>query len=127
MVFLYTMCFGASWLTAVWLYPAEIFPLHVRGKGNALGAIGWSLGNGWLTLLCPIMFKAISEKTLLIFASCNFLLIPITWALYPEPSQRTLEEIDFLFASKSPWIWDAERNFAAIKDNYNATLMKLVL
>lgn len=35
------------------------------------------------------------------------------WALYPETSQRTLEEIDILFASKSPFVWDAESHFAA--------------
>ena len=29
MVFLFTMIFGATWLTVPWLYPAEIFPLEV--------------------------------------------------------------------------------------------------
>jgi hypothetical protein len=46
------------------LYPAEIFPLEVRAKGNAFGVVGWSIGNGWLTLLCPIMFSSIGEATL---------------------------------------------------------------
>lgn len=36
------------------------------------------------------------------------------WALYPESSRRTLEEIDMLFAAKSPWVWAAESNFAAL-------------
>ncbi len=48
MVFLFTFTFGATWLTLPWLYPAEIFPLAVRAKGNALGVVGWSIGNGWL-------------------------------------------------------------------------------
>jgi hypothetical protein len=47
MVFLFTETFGATWLTVPWLYPAEIFPLHVRAKGNAWGVVGWSIGNGW--------------------------------------------------------------------------------
>jgi hypothetical protein len=34
------------------------------------------------------------------------------WALYPESNQRTLEQIDLLFASNSRWVWDAEKNFA---------------
>lgn len=46
-VFLYTMIFGATWLTVPWLYPAEIFPLQVRARGNAWGVVGWSIGNGW--------------------------------------------------------------------------------
>lgn len=57
------------------------------------------------------MFSAISEKTLYIFGVCNALSIPMVWALYPESNQRTLEEMDLLFAADTPWVWDAERNF----------------
>ncbi|KAJ5880389.1 Major facilitator superfamily domain general substrate transporter [Penicillium subrubescens] len=46
MVYLDTFIFGATWLTVPWLYPAEIFPLKVRVKGNTWGVVGWSLGNG---------------------------------------------------------------------------------
>lgn len=51
MIFLFTFTFGATWLTVPWLYPAEIFPLAVRAKGNAWGVVGWSIGNGWLVRL----------------------------------------------------------------------------
>ena len=53
-VFLYTMIFGATWLTVPWLYPAEIFPLQVRARGNAWGVVGWSIGNGWTVWFHPI-------------------------------------------------------------------------
>lgn len=114
-VFVFTSVFGATWLTVPWLYPAEIFPLQVRAKGNAWGVFGWSIGNGWLTLLCPVMFDAIGEKTLYIFGVCNFVAIPVVWAFYPESNQRTLEEMDLLFASPTPWVWDAEKTFARLK------------
>ncbi|KAL9107828.1 MAG: hypothetical protein Q9227_007343 [Pyrenula ochraceoflavens] len=116
MVFLFTFTFGATWLTVPWLYPAECFPLEVRAKGNAWGVVGWSIGNGWLTLLCPVMFNAINEKTLYIFAACNVLTIPMVWALYPESNQRTLEEMNLLFASDSIWNWEAEKNFKLLKE-----------
>lgn len=115
MIFIFTSIFGATWLTVPWLYPAEIFPLEVRAKGNAWGVVGWSIGNGWLTLLCPVMFNAIGEKTLYIFAISNVITIPMVWALYPESNQRTLEEMDLLFAAKTPWVWDAENRFASLK------------
>ncbi|TLD15255.1 hypothetical protein PspLS_10690 [Pyricularia sp. CBS 133598] len=114
-VFIFTSVFGATWLTVPWLYPAEIFPLQVRAKGNAWGVVGWSIGNGWLTLLCPVMFEAIGENTLHIFGACNVLAIPIIWALYPESNQRTLEEMDLLFAAPTPWVWDAEKTFARLQ------------
>ncbi|KAF5023278.1 hypothetical protein F66182_4659 [Fusarium sp. NRRL 66182] len=115
-VFVFTSVFGATWLTVPWLYPAEIFPLQVRAKGNAWGVFGWSIGNGWLTLICPVMFSNIGEKTLHIFGACNILAIPMVWALYPESNQRTLEEMDLLFAADTPWVWDAENKFRELKE-----------
>ncbi|KAI1423533.1 general substrate transporter [Xylaria sp. FL1777] len=114
-VFIFTSIFGATWLTVPWLYPAEIFPLHVRSKGASFGVVGWSIGNGWLTLLCPVLFEKIGATTLHIFGIANVISIPIVWALYPETNQRTLEEIDLLFASPSPWVWEAEKTFARLK------------
>lgn len=117
-IFIFTFVFGATWLTVPWLYPAEIFPLEVRAKGNAWGVVGWSIGNGWLTLLCPVMFATLNEKTLYIFAIANVITLPMVWALYPESNQRTLEEMDLLFASESWWVWDAEKEFARLKNEH---------
>lgn len=61
------------------------------------------------------MFNAIGENTLHIFGACNIIAIPIVWAFYPESNQRTLEEMDLLFAAKTPWVWDAEKTFARLK------------
>ena len=66
------------------------------------------------------MFDSIGEKTLYIFAISNVITIPMVWALYPESNQRTLEDMDLLFAADTPWTWDAERTFAQLKaDNPN--------
>ncbi|KAG9089007.1 hypothetical protein FRC06_001745 [Ceratobasidium sp. 370] len=108
-VFLYTFVFGATWLTVPWLYPTEIFPLECRARGNSWGVVGWSIGNGWLTLLTPVMFAAINEKTLYVFGACNIVSIPFVWAFYPETNQRTLEEMDLLFSADSIFAWEAEK------------------
>jgi hypothetical protein len=64
------------------------------------------------------MFGSIGEKTLYIFAISNVITIPMVWALYPESNQRTLEEMDLLFAAKTPWNWDAEKRFATLKEEH---------
>ena len=72
-------------------------------------------GNAWMTLLNPIMFVRISENTLHVFGAVNFLTIPIVWAFYPETSGRTLEEMDHLFTSDRPFVWDEEAEFTKWK------------
>ena len=74
-------------------------------------------GNGWMTLLNPIMFARINENTLHVFGAVNFLTIPIVWAFYPETSGRTLEEMDHLFISNRPFVWDEEDEFAKWKED----------
>ena len=67
-------------------------------------------------LLLPTIFNRLNEKTLYIFGAVNVLSIVVVWALYPESNQRTLEEMDLVFASEIIWAWDAERNFAKLKE-----------
>lgn len=127
-VIIYTFIFGATWLTVPWVYPTEIWPVQVRAKGNAWGVFGWSIGNGWLTLLCPVMFSAIQQNALYIFGAVNFLSIIMVWAVYPETANRTLEEIDSLFSAPTIWAWDAEKAFkekSAEHHNYTKNIGNL--
>lgn len=62
------------------------------------------------------MFEALGEKSLYVFGAVNAATIVIVWALYPETNQRTLEEMNLVFASDSIWNWEAERNFALLKE-----------
>lgn len=110
-VFIYTAAFGASWLTTPWIYQNEIFPVQIRVKGAAWGVVGWSIGNGWLMLLSPVMFNAIAEKTVYIFGAVNIACIFLVYFFVPETARRTLEEIDWLFSPRSIWAKDAEKAF----------------
>lgn len=67
-------------------------------------------------LLLPTMFKNINEKTFYVFGICNIISIPIVWAFYPESNQRTLEEMNLLFASDSWFNWEAEKTYARLKE-----------
>ena len=43
------------------------------------------------------------------------MLTSTVYALYPESNQRTLEEMNLLFAASTPWSWDAEKSFAMLQ------------
>lgn len=97
MTFLYTATFGATWLTTPWLYPTEIFPLNVRAKGGAWSVVGWSIGNGVITMITPFLFQAIGYGTLLLLFGLNLFCIPFVVLFYPETSGRSLEQMDLFF------------------------------
>ena len=67
-------------------------------------------------LLLPTIFAQLHEKTLYIFGGVNVLSILVVWALYPDTNQRTLEEMNLVFAADSIWNWEAEKNFALLKE-----------
>jgi hypothetical protein len=67
-------------------------------------------------LLLPTMFAALQEKSLYVFGAVNAATVVIVWALYPETNQRTLEEMNLVFASDSIWNWEAEKNYALLKE-----------
>lgn len=61
--------------------------------------------------MLPTIFAKLGENTLHIFGGVNVLSIIVVWALYPETNQRTLEEMNLVFASDSIWNWEAEKNY----------------
>jgi hypothetical protein len=48
------------------------------------------------------VFANIKEKTFYIFGIENVIAIPMVWAVYLESNQRTLEEVDLVFAADTP-------------------------
>ena len=103
MTFLYTATFGATWLTTPWLYPTEIFPLNVRAKGGAWSVVGWSIGNGVITMITPFLFQAIGYGTLLLLFGLNIFCIPFVILMYPETAGRSLEQMDTFFENGGSW------------------------
>ena len=124
MVFVYVLVFSSSWLMIPFVYPTEIFPTWLRAKGNAFGVAGWAVGFGGGSLLVPIMFAGINEKTYYVFAILLLIYIPTVYTFFPETSGRTLEEIDFLFASKSLFTWNEEKEFRKRKAEFETKIQK---
>lgn len=55
-----------------------------------MGVVGWSIGNGWCTLLVPVMFAKIKENALYIFGCANILAIVVIYLFYPETANVRL-------------------------------------
>ncbi|KAJ9130529.1 Sugar transporter [Pleurostoma richardsiae] len=97
-LFTYIAFFGATWLPLPWLYPAEVNPIKTRAKANAVSTCTNWLFNFLIVMVTPIMISNISWGTYLFFAVANACFIPIIYFFYPETANRSLEEIDIIFA-----------------------------
>lgn len=80
-----------------WLYPAEIVPLHIRAKANALSTSANWIFNFMVVMITPVAFASLAWKTYIIFAVINTAIVPVVYFLYPETALRSLEEIDVIF------------------------------
>jgi hypothetical protein len=97
-LFTYIAFFAATWLPLPWLYPAEVNPVKTRGKANAVSTCTNWLFNFLVVMITPIMIDHIKWGTYLFFAVVNACFLPFIYIFYPETKQRSLEEIDLIFA-----------------------------
>lgn len=106
-IFFFNAFFGLGWLGIPWLYPAEIAPLEIRAPVNGLStATDWAL-NFMVVMITPVAFNSIGVYTYVIFAAMNGMMFFVVYFLYPETANRSLEEIDDIFADSNPWTpWD---------------------
>lgn len=103
MLFLFNLIYAATWGTVAFLIPTEIFPSEMRAQGNGFGITGWAIGVGWTVLVNPIMFEHLESRTYFLFAGLNLIWMPIVYFFYPETSDRSLESIDAMFSTRSPF------------------------
>lgn len=97
-LFTYIAFFAATWLPLPWLYPAEVNPVKTRGKANAVSTCTNWLFNFLVVMITPIMISNIKWGTYVFFAVVNACFLPFIYIFYPETKQRSLEEIDLIFA-----------------------------
>lgn len=87
-----------------WIYGTEIWPQEVRAKGYSFTILGWAIGCGTTTFVIPIMLKNIGWWSFIFFGCMNFVVMPIVHFFYVETAGRSLEEVDLLFTSDSPFV-----------------------
>lgn len=75
----------------------------MRAKGGAWSVVGWSIGNGVVTMITPFLFQAIGFGTLLLLFGLNIFVIPFLIILYPETAGRSLEQMDSFFDNANSW------------------------
>ena len=70
------------------------------------------------TLVNPIMFDNIKSRSYFLLAGLNLLWIPTVFLFYPETCNRSLESIEALFSTSSPFYWEMEKAYKLHGDAY---------
>ena len=80
---------------AVWVWLAEIFPLHMRGLGMGIAAVGGWCVQGVMALFMPTLLASIGIiGTFMMFAIIGVLSLLYVWRLVPETRGRSLEALE---------------------------------
>ncbi|KAL4916446.1 general substrate transporter [Aspergillus aurantiobrunneus] len=92
--FLFFAAFGMGMLGVPWLYPTEINSLPMRNKGAAVAtATNW-MTNFVVVEITPIGIQNIGWRFWIVWTVFNAVFLPVIYFLYPETSNRTLEDLD---------------------------------
>ncbi|KAJ1900497.1 hypothetical protein LPJ66_001429 [Kickxella alabastrina] len=102
MMYLFVVSFAMSWGPIGWIYPSEIFPMHMRSKANSITTASNWLFNFVIGLVAPILIKKITWGLDLIFAIIMFASVGIIYLFFPETKNRSLEEMEVIFTG-SAW------------------------
>ncbi|KAI0832893.1 hexose transporter [Trametes gibbosa] len=96
-IFLYSPAYNMGYNALTYTYLVELFPYHARAKGIAVFQ-WWGRAAGFFNqFVNPIGIANAGWKYYISY--CIFLLFEVVfvWFLFPETSNRTLEELAFLF------------------------------
>lgn len=95
--YLFVASFAPTWGPVSWIYPPELYPLRLRGKGVAMSTSGNWAFNTALGLFVPPALANIKWKTYLLFGIFNTVAFFHVLFLFPETAGKTLEETEAMF------------------------------
>jgi sugar porter (SP) family MFS transporter len=109
--YLFVCSFAITMGPVSWTYPAEIFPMRVRGKAVSFStAANWTF-NTALAFAVPPGLASIAWKTYFIFGTFNFAGFLHILFMFPETAGRTLEEVEDIFSQGHVFsAWKIKRN-----------------
>ncbi|GBC07193.1 hypothetical protein RclHR1_00730042 [Rhizophagus clarus] len=97
-IYISVASFAYSWGPTRWIYPAEIYPLRIRGKALSITtAFNW-LFNFVLGQIVPILLNS----TYIIFGIFSIIMAIFVHIFYPETKGNSLEEMDSIFGNIHP-------------------------
>ena len=90
----YIAFFSISQGAVIWVYIGEVFPTHVRSKGQGIGSASHWIMNATIALEFPVVVNYMSTATpFVFFAIMTVVQFVVVLFFYPETKGQTLEAL----------------------------------
>ncbi|ORX79045.1 general substrate transporter [Anaeromyces robustus] len=100
-IYAFTVIYGWSWSSVVFVWQAEVFPLRMRTKANAVGTFFQYVGSMFVTATTTTLMKYLSYNTFLIYAGFCFIAYIFATLCIRETKGLALEEMERLYGGDS--------------------------
>lgn len=101
-LFLYIAAFALGPGPCIWLVIAEIYPMEIRGRAMSVATLASWLANLFVSSTFPVFSHGVGESNaFFVFCLVTGLSWLFTWALLPETSGRTLEQIQSIWRERA--------------------------
>lgn len=98
-IFLFAAFYSVGEGPVPFAYSAEVFPLSHREVGMAWAVASCFFWSGVLSITFPALLASLGQPGAFgFYAGMNFVALVLIFFLVPETKQRTLEELDYVFA-----------------------------
>jgi sugar porter (SP) family MFS transporter len=101
-VYIFQICYSTGWTPMQALYPVEVLNYEIRAKGMAFSGAFTNFALLSNQFGVPVALEDIRWKTYIVFCVWCFIQAGVLYFLVPETKNRTLEELDRIFASPNP-------------------------
>lgn len=95
--YLYSVAYGWSWGSTVFVWQSEIFPLRIRSKANAIAMMFQYAGSALVSGFTSTLMKHIRYYTFLIFMSMAIIAFIFSFLCIKETKGRSLEDLENLY------------------------------
>ncbi|KKK12677.1 hypothetical protein ARAM_003361 [Aspergillus rambellii] len=101
-IYLFGIVFSFGWTPLQSMYIAETLTTTTRAKGTAVGNLASSISSVIIQYSSGPAFENIQYYFYLVFVFWDLVEIVIMWFYFPETKDRTLEELEEVFAALNP-------------------------
>ena len=101
-IFIFGIVFSFGWTPLQSMYIAETLPTNTRAKGTAIGNFASAASSTVIAYASGPAFQNIHYYFYLVFVFWDLFEVAVMYFYFPETKDRTLEELEEVFAAPNP-------------------------